>query len=53
LAFEDADAIANPHKNVMAFWVLFVLIAFGIAFMLFVLFGLFREGCKTRSRTGY
>ena len=44
--------IATPHENVMAFWVFIVLFALGVAFMLFVLFNLFREGRKKRYVNG-
>ena len=53
LDVEDADMLVSPHANVMAFWILIVLFALGTAFMLFVLFNLFREARKNRSRTGY
>ena len=46
LDVEDADLLASPHANVMAFWILIVLFALGTAFMLFVLFNLFRESRK-------
>ena len=53
LDVEDADMLVSPHANVMAFWILIVLFALGTAVMLFVLFNLFRESRKNRSRTGY
>jgi len=53
LDVEDADLLVSPHANVMAFWILIVLFALGTAVMLFVLFNLFRESRKNRSRTGY